>query len=60
MKEKWHLATSTAPLEFVQGVQQITGRDSQYCAQLLWQRGIRDLEQLPGFFNSALYQPTNA
>jgi single-stranded-DNA-specific exonuclease len=59
MKEKWHLATSTPPLEFIQGVQQITG-NSKYCAQLLWQRGIRDLEQLPGFLNSALYQPTNA
>jgi single-stranded-DNA-specific exonuclease len=60
MKEKWHLATSAAPAEFVQGVQQITGRDSKHCAQLLWQRGIRDLEQLPGFLNSALYQPTEA
>jgi single-stranded-DNA-specific exonuclease len=59
MKEKWHLATSAAPAEFVRGVQQITG-NSKYCAQLLWQRGIRDLEQLPGFLDSALYQPTNA
>ncbi|PSB12091.1 single-stranded-DNA-specific exonuclease RecJ [Pleurocapsa sp. CCALA 161] len=60
MKEKWHLPTSIAPWEFVQGVQQITGRDSKYCAQLLWQRGIRDLDQLPGFLDAALYQPTNA
>ncbi|MEY2831535.1 MAG: hypothetical protein RLZZ574_793 [Cyanobacteriota bacterium] len=59
MEEKWHLTTSTAPSEFVQGVQQITG-NSKYCAQLLWQRGITDLEQLPGFLNAALYQPTNA
>lgn len=60
MKEKWQiLSTSSAPGEFVEGVQQITGRDSQYCAQILWQRGIRDLEQLPGFLNPALYQPTD-
>jgi single-stranded-DNA-specific exonuclease len=61
MKEKWQLlSTATAPPEFVAGVREITGRDSKYCAQLLWQRGIRDLAQLPGFLDSALYQPTPA
>ena len=60
MREKWHLPTLIAPLEFVAGVQQITGRDSKYCAQLLWQRGIRDLEQLPGFLSAQMYQPTNS
>ncbi|MEY2856703.1 MAG: hypothetical protein RLZZ74_1013, partial [Cyanobacteriota bacterium] len=61
MKEKWQLlSTVAAPPEFVAGVQGITGRSSKYCAQLLWQRGIRDLAQLPGFLNSALYQPTAA
>ncbi len=60
MNAKWQiLSISTAPSEFVKGVQQITGRESKYCAQLLWQRGIQDLEQLPGFLNPALYQPAS-
>ena len=60
MKEKWQiLSTSAAPSEFVAQVQQITGRDSKYCAQLLWQRGMINLSQLPGFLNSANYQPTS-
>ena len=60
LNEKWQiLATSEVPQEFIEGVRQITGQDSNYCAQLLWQRGIRDLNQLPGFFNPALYQPAS-
>ena len=60
LNTKWQiLSTSPAPSEFVEGVQQITGRGSKYCAQLLWQRGIQDLEQLPGFFAPALYQPAS-
>lgn len=60
MQEKWHLATSSVPSEFIEGVQQITGRDSKYAARLLWQRGIRDLSSLPGFLNASLYQPISA
>lgn len=59
MEEKWQILLTQAPAEFIEGVRRITGRDSKYCAQLLWQRGIRDLSQLPGFLNSALYQPTS-
>ena len=60
LNEKWQvLSTSAAPPEFIAGVEQITGKQSQYCAQLLWQRGIRDLEQLPGFLNPALYEPAS-
>ena len=33
--------------------------DGKYGAQLLWQRGIQDLEQLPGFLDPNLYQPTS-
>jgi single-stranded-DNA-specific exonuclease len=59
MKEKWQLlSTSIAPPEFVEEVQRVTGRSSKYCAQLLWQRGITDLAQLPGFLDAALYHPT--
>ena len=61
MKEKWQiLSTFPAPSEFTAAVQQITGKDSKYCAQLLWQRGIRNLDRLPGFLNPSLYQPTPA
>ena len=60
MKEKWLLPTEIAPTEFVAGVAKITGRDSKYAAQLLWQREVRDLERLPGFLDPDLYQPTDA
>jgi single-stranded-DNA-specific exonuclease len=33
--------------------------DGRYAAQLLWQRGIRDPEQLPGFLNPDFYQPAS-
>ena len=60
LNEKWQiLTTSEVPQKFILGVRQITGKDSNYCAQLLWQRGIRDLNQLPGFLNPALYQPAS-
>ena len=60
LNEKWQvLCTSPVPLEFVAAVEQITGKPSQYCARLLWQRGIRDLEKLPGFLNPALYKPSS-
>ncbi|MEM7759449.1 MAG: DHH family phosphoesterase, partial [Cyanobacteria bacterium P01_A01_bin.40] len=60
MKAKWQiLSTSVAPPEFIAGVAQITGRESSHCAQLLWQRGIRNLEQLPGFLDPGSYQPAS-
>ena len=60
MNEKWQvLTTSKAPQNFIERVQQITGRESQYCAQLLWQRELRDLDRIPGFLNPALYQPAS-
>ena len=60
LNEKWQiLSTSNAPAEFVAGVESITGRDAFYCAQLLWQRGIRDLAQLPGFLAPNKYQPAS-
>ena len=60
LNEKWQvLSASPAPPEFIAEVEQITGKQSQYCAQLLWQRGIRDLKQLPGFLDPALYEPAS-
>lgn len=32
----------------------------KYAAQLLWQRNIRDINQLAGFLNSELYKPASA
>ena len=60
LNEKWQiLATSAAPIEFVEGVEKITDRDGKHCAQLLWQRDIRDLDRLPGFLNPNKYQPAS-
>ena len=59
MKEKWLLPTEIAPIKFIAEVAEIAGRDSKHAAQLLWQREVRDLELLPGFLNSNLYQPTD-
>ncbi len=61
LNAQWKIvSTSEVPQEFVAGVQDITGKDSKYCAQLLWQRGIQDLEELPGFLNPDLYQPASS
>ncbi|MDJ0592402.1 MAG: DHH family phosphoesterase [Pleurocapsa sp. MO_226.B13] len=60
LDQKWQIRSiSNIPPEFINGVQKITGRESQYCAQLLWQRGIRDLDELPGFLDPAKYQPAS-
>ncbi len=60
LNAKWQIvSTSEVPLEFVEGVQKITGRDAQYCAQLFWQRGIQNLEKLPGFLDPNKYQPAS-
>ncbi|WP_019505179.1 single-stranded-DNA-specific exonuclease RecJ [Pleurocapsa sp. PCC 7319] len=58
---KWQIVSaSDVPLEFIEGVASIIGCDAKYCAQLLWQRGIQDLKELPGFLNPNLYQPASA
>ncbi|HEY9699211.1 MAG TPA: single-stranded-DNA-specific exonuclease RecJ [Trichocoleus sp.] len=44
---------------FVQTVEQAAGIPASYAAQLLWQRGMRDTAQLPGFLNPNCYQPTS-
>ena len=60
LNEKWQiLSASDVPKEFVEGVQKITGADAQYCAQLLWQRGVQDLDKLPGFLDPNKYQPAS-
>ena len=60
LNEKWQiLSISDTDPEFIAGVEKITGRNAKYCAQLLWQRGIRDLAQLPGFLDPSKYQPAS-
>ena len=60
INEQWQiLSTSNAPIKFIEGVEKITNRDAKHCAQLLWQRNIRDLNHLPGFLNPSKYQPAS-
>lgn len=48
------------PEEFVEAVQPfVAGSSGHYAAQLLWQRGIRDRQQLAGFLDPGCYQPTS-
>lgn len=56
----WQLApTPQLPQAFLEAVKNQTTTDGNYAAQLLWQRGIQNLEQLPGFLNPDYYQPAS-
>ncbi|NJR59704.1 MAG: single-stranded-DNA-specific exonuclease RecJ, partial [Cyanobacteria bacterium CRU_2_1] len=49
------------PEEFVLAVSQYAaGLSGQYAAQLLWQRGIRDLDRLAGFLDPRHYCPASS
>jgi len=37
----------------------LAASEGRHAAQLLWKRGIRDAEQLPGFLNPDCYQPAS-
>ena len=58
-QQQWILASIQPPESFVQAVRNLAPNVSGYAAQLLWQRGIQDLQQLPGFVNPKLYQPAS-
>ena len=48
------------PQWFLESVKRHTlTSDGRHAAQLLWQRGIRDPDQLPGFLNPDFYQPAS-
>lgn len=48
------------PEEFVQAVRDCVPEiEGKYLPRLLWQRGIRDVEQLAGFLNVDRYRPEN-
>jgi single-stranded-DNA-specific exonuclease len=58
---QWQISPpSEIPQCFFEAVKRHTpSSDGRYAAQLLWQRGIRDTEQLPGFLNPDFYQPAS-
>jgi single-stranded-DNA-specific exonuclease len=48
------------PAEFIAAVRQCKPTiNGKYAAQLLWQRGIRDIQGLSGYLNCDLYQPSS-
>jgi len=57
---QWQIQPTIQPPEwFIQEVRQHAGTSGHYAAQLLWQRGIRDTEQLGGFLNPVLFKPAS-
>ena len=59
-QQQWILTPAVQPPEwFVQAVRNYAPDTSGIAAQLLWQRGIQDLQQLAGFVNPRLYQPAS-
>ena len=57
---QWQISpTAQLPQWFLETVKTQTSTDGKYAAQLLWQRGIRNAEQLPGFLNPDSYQPAS-
>ncbi|WP_414517892.1 single-stranded-DNA-specific exonuclease RecJ [Nostoc sp. PCC 9305] len=60
-QQQWTITATEQPPEwFIQAVKQYTRASSGlYAAQLLWQRGIKDRQQLTAFINYKVYQPTS-
>jgi single-stranded-DNA-specific exonuclease len=58
---QWHISPPPEiPQEFLDTIKSYTpSSQGRYAAQLLWQRGIRDIEKLPGFLNPDCYQPAS-
>ncbi|MBF1988444.1 single-stranded-DNA-specific exonuclease RecJ [Fischerella thermalis] len=59
--QQWILTSTEQPPEwFLEAVKEYTPTSSgQFAAQLLWQRGIRDLSQLAAFVNPKNYLPAS-
>lgn len=59
---QWHLQPIVElPKDFLETVRRfVPDTPGHHLAQLLWQRGVRDLTQLPGFLNPKMYQPTSS
>ncbi|MEH2153054.1 single-stranded-DNA-specific exonuclease RecJ [Nostoc sp.] len=60
-QQQWTITATEQPPEwFIQAVKQHTPASSGlYAAQLLWQRGIKDRQQLTAFINYKVYQPAS-
>ncbi|MEH2306967.1 single-stranded-DNA-specific exonuclease RecJ [Nostoc sp.] len=60
-QQQWTIiATEQPPEWFIEAVKQHTPASSGiYAAQLLWQRGIKDHQQLTAFINYKAYQPAS-
>ncbi|MCW5312883.1 single-stranded-DNA-specific exonuclease RecJ [Nostoc sp. KVJ3] len=60
-QQQWTITeTEQPPQWFIQAVRQHTPLSSgMYAAQLLWQRGIKDNQQLTAFINYKAYQPAS-
>ncbi|MDY6784569.1 MAG: single-stranded-DNA-specific exonuclease RecJ [Cyanobacteriota bacterium] len=59
MQPQWQiLPVPHIPEAFIDAVKPyVPTSEGKYAAQLLWQRGIRDLAQLPGFTSPDAYEP---
>ncbi len=58
MSQTWILPTAQPPENFRQAVRDLSQPFSgEFIAQILWQRGIRDIDRLPGFIHASQYQP---
>ncbi len=58
MQQSWILPDAQPADAFRAAVQALSAPfKGDYIAQILWQRGIRDLAQLPGFIHASQYQP---
>jgi single-stranded-DNA-specific exonuclease len=60
---QWRLP-DLPPVDFIQAVTPLVKSllpegEARYVAQLLWQRGMRDVEKLPGFLSPTAYQPAS-
>ncbi|MEH2061681.1 MAG: single-stranded-DNA-specific exonuclease RecJ [Nostoc sp.] len=61
-QQQWTITATEQPPEwFIQAVKQYTPASSGlYAAQLFWQRGIKNDQQLTAFINYKAYQPASA
>ena len=61
LQPQWQVSSKPqVPQWFVEAVKRYTlDSDGRYAAQLLWQRGMQDPLQLPGFLDPDYYQPTS-
>ena len=56
---QWQVQVSAPPGGFVAAVKQIVPASRGYLAQLLWRRGIQEVDSLAGYLNAADYTPTS-